>query len=307
MHRRTTGVSRRTVTKAAAGAGLAVLFGPRTAAALGSRTVDVSVSSAALGRSAPVRLILPSGFGSQPTRTYPVLYLLHGAHDDYTSWTRETDIEAFTEGRDLIVAMPDAGPTGIPTAWRGGPDYETFQLKEVPALLARDYRASGVRVVAGVSTGGYGAMAHAARHPGMFTAAASYSGILDTMAPGVPTLMDAIVARENLVPTSLWGNPFLNLLTWRDFNPRNRAAGLRGTALYVSSGSGLAGGTGDWLPEALESALWPSAHSFTDTLALLRIPVTTHFYAGGGHSWAYWKQEFTASWPMLARGLGVPQ
>ncbi|MCX5257298.1 esterase family protein [Streptomyces canus] len=307
MHRRTTGVSRRTVTKAAAGAGLAVLFGARTAAALGSRTVDVSVPSAALGRSAPVRLILPSGFGSQPTRTYPVLYLLHGAHDDYTSWTRETGIEAFTEGRDLIVAMPDAGPTGIPTAWRGGPDYETFQLKEVPALLARDYRASGVRVVAGVSTGGYGAMAHAARHPGMFTAAASYSGILDTMAPGVPTLMDAIVARENLVPTSLWGNPFLNLLTWLDFNPRNRAAGLRGTALYVSSGSGLAGGTGDWLPEALESALWPSAHSFTDTLALQRIPVTTHFYAGGGHSWAYWKQEFTASWPMLARALGVPQ
>ncbi|WP_329288961.1 esterase family protein [Streptomyces pseudovenezuelae] len=307
MHRPTPGVPRRTVTKAAAAAGLAVLFGARTASALGSRTVDVSVSSAALGRSAPVRLILPSGFDAQSTRTYPVLYLLHGAHDDYTSWTRETDIEAFTEGRNLIVAMPDAGPTGIPTAWRGGPDYETFQLKEVPALLARDYRASGVRVVAGVSTGGYGAMAHAARHPGTFTAAASYSGILDTMAPGVPTLMDAIVARENLVPASLWGNPFLNLLTWRDFNPRDRATGLRGTALYVSSGSGLAGGTGDWLPEALESALWPSAHSFTDTLALLRIPVTTHFYAGGGHSWAYWKQEFTASWPMLARGLGVPQ
>ncbi|MER6287045.1 alpha/beta hydrolase [Streptomyces sviceus] len=307
MHRRTTAVSRRTVTKAAAGAGLAVLFGAQTAAALGSRTVDVSVPSAALGRSAPVRLILPSGFDAEPTRTYPVLYLLHGAHDDYTSWTRETDIEAFTEGRNLIVAMPDAGPTGIPTAWRGGPDYETFQLTEVPALLARDYRASGVRVVAGVSTGGYGAMAHAARHPGTFAAAASYSGILDTMAPGVPTLVDAIVARENLAPTSLWGNPFLNLLTWRDFNPRDRAAGLRGTALYVSSGSGLAGGTGDWLPEALESALWPSAHSFTHTLALLRIPATTHFYAGGGHSWAYWKQEFTASWPMLARGLGVPQ
>ncbi|MEU9171675.1 alpha/beta hydrolase family protein [Streptomyces sp. NPDC048420] len=305
MHRRTTAVSRRTVTKAAAGAGLAVLFGARTASAVGSRTIDVSVSSTALGRSAPVRLILPTSFGTRPTRTYPVLYLLHGAHDDYTSWTRETDIEAFTEGRDLIVAMPDAGPTGIPSAWRGGPDYETFQLTEVPALLARDYRASGVRVVAGVSTGGYGAMAHAARHPGLFNAAASYSGILDTRAPGVPALMDAIVARENLVPSSLWGNPFLNLLTWRDFNPRDRAQGLRGTSLYVSSGSGLAGGTGDWLPEALESALWPSAHGFADTLALLRIPVTTHFYPGGGHSWAYWKKEFTASWPMLAAGLGV--
>ncbi|MFF3333994.1 alpha/beta hydrolase [Streptomyces sp. NPDC002888] len=315
MSDRTNGVSRRAVTKAATAAGLAVLFGAASATAraraattrLGARTLDVSVASAALGRAAPVRLILPTGFDSQPGRTYPVLYLLHGAHDDYTSWTRETDIEAFTAGRDLIVAMPDAGPTGIPSAWRSGPDYETFQLKEVPALLARDYRASGVRAVAGVSTGGYGAMAHAARHPGMFSAAASYSGILDTTAPGVPSILDAIVARENLLPLSLWGNPVLNFLTWRDFNPRTRAEGLRGTPLYVSSGSGVAGGSGDWFPEALESALWPSAHFFTDALALLRIPATVHYYTGGGHSWTYWKREFTASWPMLARALGVPE
>lgn len=310
--RPTTGVSRRTVTRAATAVGLSALFGAGAATAhaatrLGPRTLDVSVPSRALGRSAPVRLILPSGFDTQPGRTYPVLYLLHGAHDDYTSWIRETDIEAFTEGRDLIVAMPDAGPTGIPTAWRGGPDYETFQLTEVPALLARDYRASTVRAVAGVSTGGYGAMAHAARHPGTFAAAASYSGILDTTAPGVPPLVDAIVARENLAPRSLWGSPLLNLLTWRDFNPRARAEGLRGTPLYVSSGSGVVGGSGDWLPEVLESALWLSAHAFTDTLALLRVPVTTHYYSGGGHSWAYWKGEFSASWPMLAGALGVPE
>ncbi|WNZ13362.1 alpha/beta hydrolase family protein [Streptomyces sp. 11x1] len=337
---RTAAPSRRTVTRAAAVTGLAALLGaattgtagatvsrplarrtgrtapgttaptavpgPATVTRLGPRTLDVSLPSAALGRSAPVRLILPTSFDARPTRTYPVLYLLHGAHDDHTSWTRETDIEAFTAGRELIVAMPDAGPTGIPTAWRSGPDYETFQVGEVPALLARQYRASGVRVVAGVSTGGYGAMAHAARHPGVFAAAASYSGILDTTAPGVPTLMGAIVAREGLAPLSLWGNHLQNVLTWRDFNPRSRAAGLRGTALYVSSGSGVVGGVGDWLPEALESALWPSAHAFTDRLALLRIPVTTHFYAGGGHSWAYWKREFTASWPMLAGALGVP-
>ncbi|WP_369187766.1 alpha/beta hydrolase [Streptomyces sp. R08] len=313
-HHHPLGMSRRAVTRATAATGLAVLFGATTAVGraqaatqLSARTFDVSVSSPALGRSAPVRLILPSDFDAQPGRTYPVLYLLHGAHDDYTSWTRETDIEAFTEGRDLIVAMPDAGPTGIPSAWRDGPDYETFQLQEVPALLARDYRASGVRAVAGVSTGGYGAMAHAARHPGVFSAAASYSGILDTTAPGMPSLVDAIVARENLAPLTLWGNPLLNAPTWVAANPRAQAGGLRGTPLYVSNGSGVAGGSGDWLPEALESLLWPSAHSFTGVLALLGIPVTTHFYSGGGHSWAYWKGEFAASWPMLARALGLPE
>ncbi|MFK0106992.1 alpha/beta hydrolase [Streptomyces sp. NPDC091217] len=314
MNPRTPAVSRRAVTRAAAAASLAALFGAtagtsraHAATGLGPRTLDVSVSSAALGRSAPVRLILPSSFDTEPGRTYPVLYLLHGAHDDYTSWTRETDIEAFAADRDLIVAMPDAGPTGIPTVWRSGADYEAFQLQEVPALLARDYRASGVRAVAGVSTGGYGAMAHAARHPGMFTAAAAYSGILDTTAPGVPPIFDAIVARENLGFLSVWGNPVLDFPTWRDFDPQARAAGLRGTSLYVSNGSGVIGGTGDLYPEALESALWPSAHSFTGTLALLGIPVTTHFYAGGEHSWAYWKREFAASWPMFARALGLPE
>ncbi|AZP15352.1 esterase [Streptomyces aquilus] len=314
MPDRITRMSRRTVAKAATAAGLAALFGTatgvgraRAATRVGARTFDVSVASAALRRSAPVRLILPTSFDATPTRRYPVLCLLHGAHDDYTSWTRETDIEAFTAGRDLIVAMPDAGPTGIPSVWRDGVDYETFQVREVPALLARDYRASGVMAVAGVSTGGYGAMAHAARHPGVFAAAASYSGVLDTTALGVPAIVDAIVARENLPPGSLWGHPILNLLTWREFNPRARAEGLRGTPLYVSQGSGLLGGGGDPLPGVLESALWPSAHGFTDALARLGISVDSHFYAGGGHNWAYWKGEFARSWPMLARALGVPE
>lgn len=216
---------RRTLIRAAAGAGLAGCLG--TAATgragavtqLGDRTFDLSVPSAALGRDAPVRIILPTAHDTRPDRTWPVLYLLHGAHDDYTSWTRETAVEAFTEDLDLIVAMPDGGPTGIPTRWLDGTDYETFQLTEVPAVLSAAYRASGVRAVAGVSTGGYGAMAHAARHPGAFTAAASYSGVLDTTLLGVPPIVDAIVARESLAAWSLWGDPLLRYATWRDFNP----------------------------------------------------------------------------------------
>ena len=73
------GVSRRTVARATAAAGLAALFGAATGTAraatrLGPRTLDVSVPSAALGRSAPVRLILPSDFGTRPEKKYPVLY-----------------------------------------------------------------------------------------------------------------------------------------------------------------------------------------------------------------------------------------
>ncbi|MER6960899.1 alpha/beta hydrolase family protein [Streptomyces sp. NPDC000618] len=322
------GLSRRTLAKAAALGISGALTAARSASAadvtvtrLGPRTYDLGIPSAALGRTAPVRIILPTSYAARPDRTWPVLHLLHGAHDDYNSWTRETDIEAFTAGRDLIVAMPDAGPTGIPTRWKSGPDYETFQLQEVPAVLRAAYRASTVQAVAGVSTGGYGAMAHAARHPGTFVAAASYSGIPDTLVTRMPVIVQAIVGRESLNPLSLWGDPTRDSATWQDFNPLARASALRGTALYVSVGTGsltgglgtilalaqiISGGIGAVLPGVLESLVAPSTQSFVAALGQLGIPATQHLYQGGGHQWSDWQREFTASWPVLAGALGLP-
>ncbi|MFR0355229.1 alpha/beta hydrolase [Streptomyces sediminimaris] len=322
------GPSRRTVAKAAALGAAGVLTGAWRASAadvtvtqLGPRTYDLGVPSAALGRTAPVRIILPTSYAAQPDRTWPVLHLLHGAHDNYTSWTRETDIEAFTAGQDLIVVMPDGGPTGIPTRWLSGPDYETFQLQEVPAVLRSGYRASTVQAVAGVSTGGYGAMAHSARHPGTFAAAASYSGIPDTTVTRMPTIVEGIVGRERLNPLSLWGDPTANAATWQDFNPLTHANALRGTALYVSVGSGsltggldtilalaqlFSGGIDSLLPGALESLVAPSTESFVNALGQLGIPANQHLYHGGGHQWSDWKREFTTSWPVLAGALGLP-
>ena len=68
--------------------------------------------------------------------------------------------------------MPEAGQVGFYSDWRarsGGPSrWETFHLTELRQLLERDWRAGNRRVVAGLSMGGLGAMAYAARHPGMF-------------------------------------------------------------------------------------------------------------------------------------------
>src|SRR4051794_12715537 len=90
--------TRRTVAKAAALGATALLVGAPSALAardraitvrqLGALTYDLGIPSAALGgRTAPVRIILPTAFADRPKSTWPVLYLLHGAHDDYTSWT----------------------------------------------------------------------------------------------------------------------------------------------------------------------------------------------------------------------------
>lgn len=275
-----------------------------------ARTVDLEVSSPAVGTAVPVRVLFPVGWSATAARTWPVLYLLQGAHDDYTSWTRETTIEGFTLGKEVIVAMPSSGPTGIPTRWwEGGkntPDYEAFQVAELWQLLQRGYRAGPARSIAGVSTGGYGAIAMAARHPGAFAAAAAYSGILDTTYSGMPNLMHAIVAREKLTPDSLWGDVSAQSQVWSANNPYALATDLRMTSLFVSCGSGVGEPANNQLGASLESMLWPQAQAFADRLHLLGIQVQTDFYPGGVHNWDSWRREFVTSWPLLAASLGLP-
>ena len=55
----------------------------------------------------------------------------------------------------------------------------------------------------------------------------------------------------------------------------------------------------------LEGVLWSQAHRFAGQLKALNIPAQVHFYNGGVHNWPNWRQEFKASWPTLAAGLGL--
>ncbi|MCZ0211205.1 alpha/beta hydrolase-fold protein [Streptomyces sp. UMAF16] len=105
-------------------------------------------------------------------------------------------------------------------------------------LLQNDYRVGTARAIAGVSTGGYGAMAMAARHPGAFGAAASYSGVLNTTDLDTARLLGTILVREGLYPDTLWGNLLFNLANWIARNPTDQTGQLRGTQLYVSQGKG---------------------------------------------------------------------
>jgi diacylglycerol O-acyltransferase/trehalose O-mycolyltransferase len=278
---------------------------------LDGRMADLSVGSIAVDARVPVRIIVPAGWSANESgRTWPVLYLLHGAHDDYTAWTRETDIESFAASRGVIVVMPSAGPTGIPTRWWNGgknkPDYETFQAVELMQLLERDFHAGSTRAVAGVSTGGYGAIMMAAHYPGTFTAAASYSGVVNTTYPGMPAVMRAIVARESIQPDALWGDPIRNVQLWNTDNPYAQATDLRNTSLFLSCGDGTGPTQSAALGQTLEKAVRPQNLAFAARLNVLGIPVQTDFYTGGVHDWVSWKGAFAASWPMLAAGLGLP-
>ncbi len=278
-----------------------------------ARTLDLTISSPAARASATVRLLLPPGWSPSASRTWPVLYLLHGCCDTYQGWTQNTDVAQVTAGAPVIVALPDGGPVGLYSNWwnfgQGGAAWEDFTATELPQILSSGFRAGALSAIGGVSTGGGAALFIAAHHPGQYAAVASYSGTDCTQQPAAVALIQAAVLRAGYVPDAAWGDPLLQIGIWQQHDPCLLASSLRGPKLFLSVGTGLtlAGGqtscgSGGGI---LESAVAPGADALALTLSLAGLPVTGDFYSGGCHSWPYWQAAFTRSWPMLAAALGA--
>jgi S-formylglutathione hydrolase FrmB len=300
--------------KAAAAADVTADDGARVVAQtqVDTRTLDLTIASPALHGNGKVRLLLPAGWSADATRTWPSLYLLHGANEpaDYTSWTTFTDARSFLAPKDVIAVMPSDGGAGFYSdSWNygrwDGPDWEAFHTAEIPQLLSRGYHASDVRAAAGLSIGGLGAIDYAARHPGLFRAVASYSGMLDTLLPGVPVYVDTIKLREAQDPLALWGSDTSQRSIWQQHNPADLVPWLKGVAVYVSSGDGLGGELDRGASmDFIEPVAYASTQSFVARMRAAGLPVTVHFH-GGTHTWLYWERELHDSWPFLASALGV--
>jgi S-formylglutathione hydrolase FrmB len=262
------------------------------------RTRDLRIESPAVGR-VNVRLILPKTYEAQPTTDWPVLYLLHGATGSHSDWTQFTDAEDLLKATDLLIVLPDAGDFGFYSDWwnegKGGPPkWETFHLVELRQLLERNWHAGDKRVVAGLSMGGYGAMEYAERQPGLFRAAASFSGALDP-----------IEGEIDIGDDDLWGDPVAQVDNWRAHDPAINVAALKGTDLYVSYGDGGKGPLDRIEPPSddLEPWIADQNRSFLAALAKAKIPATVKAYGPGSHDWPYWERGLHDSLPLLLKAL----
>jgi diacylglycerol O-acyltransferase/trehalose O-mycolyltransferase len=275
---------------------------------VGARIVDLTVRSPALGKAGKVRLITPRGWSSRGRgRRWPVLYLLHGCCDSYESWTRETGVEDLDALRDVLVVVPEGGQVGFYSNWRQpGPAWETFHLVELRTILERDYGAGSRRSIAGLSMGGLGAMGYAARHPGLFRAAASFSGLLHPLADVEFHLgLFAVFAPR---PDAIWGDPRRDRQIWAAHDPTELAARLRGTPLFVSSGDGRPGPLDDpgRRRDPIEATVSRESRAFVRRLRELRIPVEADFYGAGAHTWPYWERGLERALPLLLGASGQP-
>src|SRR6476620_7703155 len=155
-------------------------------------TQQFKVASAALGgRSQPVYVYLPPGYGDHPDQRYPVLYLLHGFPGRPLAFlisvrmgVVEDELVARHLAQPLILVMP-FGSTGTFTdkEWANGlgpyEGWRTFVARDVVRAVDSSYRTIATRAgrgIGGLSEGGYGAINIALHAPSEFSLVESWSG-----------------------------------------------------------------------------------------------------------------------------------
>ena len=147
---------------------------------------NLSMTSKILKMDRKYAIYLPPDYETSQ-RSYPVLYLLHGAGDDQTGWVQFGEVlniadKAINEGKatPMIVVMPDAntGKRGYVNDIKGDWRYEDFFFEEFMPFIEKTYRIKGekrYRAIAGLSMGGEGTFIYALHHPELFSAACPLS------------------------------------------------------------------------------------------------------------------------------------
>ncbi|MFC8042067.1 alpha/beta hydrolase [Nocardia sp. NPDC057353] len=285
-----------------------------------SRALEVSVFSAAMRQDIALT-VLPARDPSAPA---PVLYLLNGSSGGElgSSWIEQTDVLDFLADEQVTVVIPNGGAGSYYTDWRaddpllGRQRWATFLTAELPPIVDAAFHGTGANAVAGISMAATSALQLAVAKPGLYRAVGSYSGCVRISDPRGQAAVAAVVGRWGGDPVNMWG-PFSDP-AWSANDAYLHADALRGTLLYITTGTGLPGPLdtpdpardtpGELLDRVtvggiLEAVTDECTHQLADRLAELRIPATFDFRPAGTHSWSYWEQDLHNSWPLFREAL----
>jgi S-formylglutathione hydrolase len=133
-----------------------------------------------------VMVYLPPSYKTEPSRRYPVVYLLHGFTDDTDHWwgvvahfvsVPASMDKALAGGatKEMILVMPNAFTRYFGSMYSSSVttgDWERFVARELVAHIDAHYRTLAdvnSRGLAGHSMGGYGAIRIGMKHPDVFS------------------------------------------------------------------------------------------------------------------------------------------
>ncbi|MBL1079931.1 esterase family protein [Nocardia sp. 2] len=292
----------------------------------GDRRVRLLVHSAAMAEDITVDVQRPA----DTTRPAPTLYLLNGAGggEDAATWEEQTDALEFLADKHVNVVVPVGGKWSYYTDWRnadpvlGVNKWQTFLTRELPPVIDRTLHGNGVNAIAGLSASATSVLQLPISAPGLYRAAAAYSGCPQISDPIGRAFAVTVIGSGGGTASNMYGEAGDPM--WAANDPYVHADQLRGLKLFLSSGTGVPGRY-DTLADprldrelltlldqeavggTLEAAVNWCTHNMADRLDALGIPATVDFQPTGTHSWGYWQDELKKSWPVLAAGLGLPE
>ncbi len=152
-----------------------------------AKTDTIEVYSPAMKKSLKAAVTTPHSY-QNGTQNYPVLYLLHGGSGAFSDWHQKVSepglVDRMAEAYDLIIVTPGVGPASYyyDSPMLDSVRYETYITSELIPHIDSHYRTFArkeSRAITGLSMGGHGAITLSAKHPELFAAAGSMSGVMN--------------------------------------------------------------------------------------------------------------------------------
>lgn len=288
------------------------------------RTWHLQVFSAAMGKDIKVDVQRPAD-ESTPA---PNLYMLNGldAGEGTANWTSQTKALDWLADKHVNVVQPIGGRGSYYADWQrpdpvlGTNKWKTFFTEELPPLLDSTLGSTGRNALTGLSTSGTSVLQLAEAKPGLWGTVAAYSGCAQIADPiGQQFVKLAVETWSGGNTLNMYGPP--SDPQWVANDPVINAEKLRGTKLYISTGSGVPvfqdflnyqafapgpqGVVNLGLGVVIEAAINGCTHNLKNRLDSLAIPATYNFNPVGTHYWPYWEDALHDSWPLLAQGMGI--
>lgn len=295
-------------------------------------------TSDALGVEKSYVIYLPAGYDANTAVRWPVFYYLHGLGGNETDWTEGGTLHETADrlGLQAIIVMPDGddgfyvdgvAPIDFDACMKDGSglfmpmrqnkrttcvkkrDYSTYITRDLVAHVDATYRTIATRegrAIAGLSMGGFGALQLAMRHPQLFAASASHSGVDSLMFNGPIPYQKGKV--ELLTDPRQWGGPFVeikrwmlglfgeDLARWKAHDPTTLVDGLQPgqLALYLDCGTE-------------DELLLQHGASYLHDLLLAKNIEHEFFLGPGTHSFSFWAPRAAESLRFLRDHTAKPR
>lgn len=246
---------------------------------------NLSMKSDILKSERKFAIYLPPDYDTS-SRSYPVLYLLHGSGDDQTGWVQFGEVrriadQAIKEGKatPMIIVMPDAntGKRGYFNNINGNWNYEDFFFKELIPYVEKTYRIKQdkrYRAISGLSMGGGGSFMYALHHPEMFSSAAPLSAYTGPLT--VQNLQDNLSRRKGENFTEEQVNSYFE---------RHSAVSL------VNKGDAKKIGSVRWYIDCGDDDFLYEGNSLIH-IAMKKKDIPHEYRVRDGkHSWTYWRES----------------